>query len=72
MNSSSSPAPVFVGEGLQERSFEDCLAEGLNPNPNPPGRICLPIDSAERLASMRGHIVRSQAFALRALSTEAD
>ncbi len=50
--------PIYVGQGLKERTFEDCVAEGLNPNPNPPGRIMLPQGEA-RDEAMRSHIKES-------------
>jgi hypothetical protein len=56
----------IVGEGLRQRTHEECLKEGLNPNPNPPGAIHLPTDRAVMLK----HIKESQAFALKALREE--
>jgi hypothetical protein len=33
------PPEIYVGQGLKNRSYEEAIALGLNPNPNPPGRF---------------------------------
>lgn len=34
------PKPeIYVGQGLTEKSHEECVARGINPNPNPPGEF---------------------------------
>lgn len=55
--------PIFVGQGLTEKTYEDCLALRINPNPNPTGEIHLP----ESREEMERDIIESQEFALRAL-----
>jgi hypothetical protein len=59
--------PVYVGEGLKPRTYEDCLAERKNPNPNPSGEINIP----EGQEKMKEHIRRSQTLALKSLRREA-
>jgi hypothetical protein len=61
----SNPKKVnFVGEGLEKRTYEDCLELHLNPNGNAAGEILLPAGSEE----MREHIRQSQDWSLKALA----
>lgn len=52
---------IYVGSGLTAKTYEDCLAEGLNPNANDPGELRI------NKADISGHAARSIKWALKAL-----
>lgn len=59
----SNPDATFVGQGLEERTYEDCLQQRLNPNGNAAGAIMLPRDTDQ----MEKHVRNSQSWGLKAL-----
>lgn len=60
----NSPFGSFVGQGLAERTPEECLRLGLNPNPDEGGSLNPDLDDREK---MREHIRSEKNLAIGAL-----
>jgi len=58
---------TYVGQGLTNKSFDEAVAQGLNPNPNPPGRFHSNLGDINR---MKAWIVLDQASLIQTLKSK--